>query len=557
MPSPTRLESSHPAAGPSPAGQAPSGSGRRLRSTRGWLTLGATLVAGAALAACGSSSGSATSTSGPSSGSSSGSSGTVDPSGVLKYGVDLDNTFSGTFDPGQSTNDCSYTEYTALYNSLLAPANDAVLPSEAVSYTSTPTTITFHLRPGATFSNGTPVTASAVEASINHIKTSPFRFSLTYIQSIQVVNPTTVTFTLTKPVAGDVLWAMTYIDGMVMDPAAIPNAGTSPIGSGPFTLSSYQQGSSMVLKANPNYWDKSAYKLGGVDFVQVSAGPQEVSALETGAVDMLAVEPEDYASVEHLPGIGIATTRSSDYLLMQTRQNAAPFNDPKVRAALEYAVDRNAINEAVFSGLGEPAFQPFPSWSVAYNPSVGNKYTYQPAKAKAMLAAAGHPGGIDFSLVIPGGSATFSRTAQILQAEMAPAGFHMTIQQVNPTDLVTEVYLHDQGDAVLDEELTNGPDWANNFEGEYTGVGFEDQHLGTTNPTLTPLIEQALTSLSPSVQGPPMRQASQIAMATGTEVPLIFEPSVIAYNESRVGGHVVAPIGQCRSNLAGIYIKKG
>jgi peptide/nickel transport system substrate-binding protein len=519
------------------------------------LAVGATLVAGAALAACGSSSGSSSTTTGGSGSSTSG--GAVDPTGILKYGVDLDETFSGTFDPGQSTNDCSYTEYTTLYNSLLSPGNDSVGPLAAASYTSTPESITFHLQPGATFSDGTPVTAAAVEASIDHIRTSPLRFSLTYIKSVQVVNPTTVTFTLTKPVAGDVLWAMTYIDGMVMDPASIPTASTKPVGSGPFTLSSYQQGSSMLVKANPTYWDKSAYKLGGVDFVQVSAGPQEVSALETGAVDMLAVQPEDYAAVKQLPNIGIATTRSADYLLMQTRQNAAPFNDAKVRAALEYAIDRNAINSAVFSGLGEPAFQPFPSWSPAYNPSVGNSYTYQPAKAKAMLAAAGHPHGLSFTLVIPGGSATFSRTAQIMQAEMAPAGFHMSIEQVNGADLITQVYLHDEGDAVLDEELTNGPDWANNFESEYTGVGFEGQHLGTTNPTLTPYVEQALTSLSPSVQGPPMRQASKIAMATGSEVPLVFEPSVIAYNKNRVGGKVTAPIGACRSNLAGIYIKKG
>ena len=525
--------------------------GRRRR--RNWLALGATLVAGAALAACGSS-GSASSSG---SGSSSSSSSAVDPNGVLKYGVDLDETFSGTFDPGQSTNDCSYTEYTSLYDSLLAPGNDSVSPLAAASYTDTPTSITFHLQPGATFSDGTPVTASAVQASIAHIKTSPLRFSLGYIQSVQVVNPTTVTFTLTKTVAGDVLWAMTYIDGMVMDPASIPTASTKPVGSGPFTLVNYQQGSSMVLKANPTYWDKSAYKLGGVDFVQVSAGPQQVSALETGAVDMLAVQPEDYASVRNLPNIGIATTRSADYLLMQTRQNAAPFDDPKVRAALEYAVDRSAINSAVFSGLGEPAYQPFPSWSPAYNPTVGASYTYQPAKATAMLAAAGHPNGVNFSVVIPSGSATFSRTAQIMQAEMAPAGFHMTIQQVNGADLITEVYLHGLGDAVLSEELTNGPDWANNFESEYTGVGFEGQHLGTTNATLTPLIDQALTSLSSSVQGPPMQKASQIAMATGTEVPLIFEPSVIAYNKDRVGGTVTAPIGGCRSDLAGIYIKKG
>jgi len=533
--------------------QRPRAGARRRQQT--WLALGAALIAGSSLAACGSSSPSTATTSGPSSGAS--SSGTPDPNGVVKYGVDLNETFSGTFDPAQSTNDCSYTEYTALYDSLLAPGNANVSPLLAASYTATPTSITFHLQPGAKFSNGDPVTASTVEASINHIKASPFRFSLTYIQSIQVVDPETVTFTLNKPVAGDVLWAMTYIDGMQLDPAALPTGTTVPASSGPFTLTNYQQGSSMTLKANPTYWDKSAYKLGGVQFVQVSPGPQEVSALESGAVDMLPLQPEDYTAVKALPDVGIATTQSADYLLMQTRQNQAPFNDPKVRAALEYAVDRNAINAAVFSGLGQPAFQPFPSGTAAYNKSVGQQYTYQPAKAKQMLAAAGHPNGVSFTLVFPSPSATFSRTAQILQAEMAPAGFKVTIQQVNGADLFTEVYEHGVGDAVLSEELTNGPDLANNFESEYTGVGFSGTQLGDTNPTLTPLVDQALTSLSPSVQGPPMQEASKIAMATGTEVPLIFEPSVVAYDKSRVGGNVVAPIGSCRSDLAGIYIKKG
>ncbi len=529
--------------------ETPSAPSRRRRGTsaRSWMALGTIAVVGSAMAVAA-----------PASAFAASGGNSVNPNGVLKYGVDLDETFSGTFDPASSSNDCSYTEYTTLYDSLLSPGSNKVSPLLAASYTSTPTSITFHLRPGATFSNGNPVTAATVAASIDHIKVSPYRFSLSYIQSVQVVDPETVTFQLNKPVAGDVLWAMTYIDGMQLDPSALPTSTTVPASSGPFTLSSYQQGSSLVVKANPKYWNKSAYKLGGVNFVQVSAGPQQVSALESGAVDMLALQPEDYAAVKALPNIATSTTLSSDYLLIQTRQNAAPFNDPKVRAAMEYAVDRKAINQAVFSGLGQPAFQPFQAGSAAFNKSVGDKYTYQPKKAKALLAAAGHPNGLKFTLVIPGGSSTFSRTAQIMQAEMAAAGFHVTIQQVNGADLFTEVYLHGVGDAVLSEELTNGPDLANNFESEYTGVGFAGKQLGTTNATLTPLVNSALTSLSPAVQGPPLQKASAIAMATGTEVPLIFEPSVVAYNKSRVGGTVVAPIGGCRSpNLVGVYIKKG
>ena len=86
--------------------------------------------------------------------------------------------------------------------------------------------------------------------------------------------------------------------------------------------------------------------------------------------------------------------------------------------------------------------------------------------------------------------------------------------------------------------------------------GFPANELGSVNPALTPLIEQANASLSPSLQGPLMQQIDKTVIQQGLLVPIDFMPSIVAYNKNRVGGKVVAPIGQCRSNLAGIYIKK-
>ena len=70
---------------------------------------------------------------------------------------------------------------------------------------------------------------------------------------------------------------------MVMAPSSIATAATKPIGAGPFMLKSYQPGAEIALVANKKYWDKSAYKLGGVDFVQLTAGPQAIGALIAGA----------------------------------------------------------------------------------------------------------------------------------------------------------------------------------------------------------------------------------------------------------------------------------
>jgi peptide/nickel transport system substrate-binding protein len=478
--------------------------------------------------------------------------------GVLKYGVDLNNAFSNDFDPGTGTNDCSFTELANIYQSVAVPGQYAISGGVAQSWSvsDNATTVTLHIRPDMVFSNGDPVTAADVQASLEHIKKSPLRSSLSAIQTMTVTGPDTLVIQLNRPTAGDFMWAMTYIDGMVMDPTSIASASTNPVGAGPFTLKSYQQGSSMLLVKNPRYWNSQAYPLSAVDFVEVTNGPQAVSALTSGAVDMIQIDPQQYSEVKHDPSIGVSITPSYDYIVLQTRNNEAPFDNQAVRAALQYALDRSVINKVVFAGVGRPAYQPFPTNSPGYNKTVGNRYVYNPHKAKAMLAAAGYPHGVSFKLYVPSGDTTFQRLATVLQSEMAAGGFNVNLQLIPGSDILTDVYIKKEGNALLSAELTNGPDISNSFESEYEPTGFGAQFLGTLDQAITPDIQAANASLSPSLQGPLMKKVGATVMSQGLETPIEFEPSIIAYNKSRVGGKVVAPIGQCRSNLAGIYVKK-
>ena len=154
-----------------------------------------------------------------------------------------------------------------------------------------------------------------------------------------------------------------------------------------------------------------------------------------------------------------------------------------MRSALEYAVDRAALNKVVFDGLGEPAYQTVPSWSPGYSKSLGSSDAYNPAKAKAMLKAAGYPKGVKFNLIIPAGDATFARAAALLQAELASAGFTANLQQIPGADFLTDVYIKKQGDAVLSEQLSNGPDLTNSFEALFESSGFVANALGAVNPT--------------------------------------------------------------------------
>ncbi|MHB1582542.1 MAG: ABC transporter substrate-binding protein [Acidimicrobiales bacterium] len=489
----------------------------------------------------------------------------ANPHGVLTYGFDLNNEFSNNFDPGDpQSNDCSYTVLANIYQSMTVPGNYQVTGGVAQSWTvsNNSSLITFHLRPGMVFSNGQPVTAADVKASMEHIEKSPLRSSLTAIASIATPNPETVVVTLNRPTAGDFLWAMSYLDGSVM-PASLATgdglhdaAVLHPIGAGPFMLKSYSQGASIDLVKNPRYWDSKAYPLGGVNFVELTNGPQAVTALTSGAVDMIQVEPENYPQLKHDANVGISVTKSYDSMAIELRQNTGPFTNEKVRAALEYAVDRVALNKVVFDGLGQPAYQSVPSWSPGYSKSLGAFDAYNPAKAKAMLKAAGYPHGVKFSMIMPSGDATFARAAALVQSEMAKAGFDASLQQIPGSDFLVDVYIKGEGDALLTLLLSNGADITNTFESMFESTGFQASRLGMVNNTVAPLIEKANSSLSPSVQGPLMQQIDQTVLKQGLVVPLVFEPSIVAYNKQRVGGNVVAPIGQCRSNLAGIYIKK-
>ena len=164
--------------------------------------------------------------------------------------------------------------------------------------------------------------------------------------------------------------------------------------------------------------------------------------------------------------------------------------------------------------------------------------------------------GISFTLEVPSGDPSFAQLSQLIQQEATSAGFTVKLQEVDPADLLTDVYIKGEGDAVLTEQLSNGPDLANNFENEFLPIGFLTQHFGTANPLLAPVHQASTPVRDRPAAGAVHAEGWALAMSIGAEVPLIFQPSLVGYNKNVVGGTVQAPIGQCHTNLAGIYIKK-
>ena len=486
--------------------------------------------------------------------------GTPDPNGALKYGVDFPKEFTpNSFDPAQSLNACDKVDQGLVYDSLteLSPTGQ-LEPGLAQSWDFTPggSTLTLHLRPNVKFSDGTPVDATAVKAAILHNKTSPLRTSLSVIQSITVVDPLTLTLNLSSPTPADLLYAFNDLDGYIADPAN-PNAlSKHPVGSGPYVLVS-SSASEIVLKKNPDYWNASAYQPEEIDFIQVGTGPPSVAALEAGTIDMTQFQPESLATVKADSSLGYAVQPSHEFLTIQFRLDTPPVNNQLVRQAVNYAINRNEINNVVLAGTGRVTDETFASdQPVAFNPSVADEYPYDPAKAKQLLAQAGYPHGVTVTMVIPAGVTLSDREAPLLKNEMAPAGIDLKIVSVNPASLLSNFYEHKQNDSIT-LPYPAEEEYARELYDQFGAKGFTAALTGSVQGgQYEQLLIQGQGTLDPATLKPIMQQAAAITTDKALEAPIAFMAQMMAWNGSRIGGTPVPGGDPCRPVFTGFYVKK-
>ncbi len=486
--------------------------------------------------------------------------GTPDPNGVLRYGVDFPKEFTpNSFDPGQSLNSCDKVDQGLIYDSLtqLSPTGQ-LEPGLAQSWDFTPggNTLTLHLRPGVKFSNGDPVDATAVKAAILHNKTSPLRTSLEVIQGITVVDPLTLTLNLNMPTPADLLYAFNDLDGYITDPANVNTLAKQPVGSGPYTLVS-ANASEIVLKKNPNYWNAAAYQPAEIDFIQAEQGPPSIAALEAGTIDMTQFEPESLSTVKANSSLGYALQPSHEFLTMQFRLDTPPVNNQLVRQAINYAINRQEINNVVLAGTGRVTDETFsPDQTVAFNPSVANEYTYNPGKAKQLLAQAGYPKGVTVTLVIPAGVALSNREAPLLKNEMAPAGINLNIISVDPGSLLTDFYLHKQNDSIT-LPYPAEEEYARELYDQFGAKGFTAILTGSVQGgQYEQMLIQGQGTLDNATLKPIMQQAAAITTDKALEAPIAFMAQMSAWNGSKVGGTPSAGSDPCRPVFTGLYVKK-
>lgn len=482
--------------------------------------------------------------------------GKPDPNGVLDVGYDFSSEFTNTFDPAQSKSECDSLVTEQIYGLLLTRnAQDQVEPGLAQSWTLGPDSLTLDLRPGLRFSDGEPYDATAVRDGLLHNASNTMFTELHAISGIDVLDPTSLKINLTDNSGVRLLYALTQSSGEIPAPSTLGGSFAKPIGAGPFEFVSYSDDSQLDLRRDPTYWDTSAYRIGGVDFVQVGAGAPSVLALRSGSVDFVRLQPDSYSAVAGNPQFDTASRPSSDYLQIEFRF-AGPFSNVLVRQAVNLAIDRQQINEVVLAGKGEVATQPFPPSSPVSVPGLVGSNHYDPALARRLLAQAGYPHGFSFTLVIPGGGISLEEElATLVQADLADVGITVHVQRELGSDLYTSFLVDKQGNALAAEQTDNP--YPPLLLGQFASNDFAAVQLNAVNPTVNRLLSEADDSTDLATIDALGRQGNEVDVDQALEVPIAFIPQMVAWNASVVGGNPQAPLNTCApDDLAGVTVTK-
>lgn len=311
------------------------------------------------------------------------------------------------------------------------------------------TTLIYKLNPGIKWqnvepTNGRALTAEDIAANFERMVTNQpdyvLRPMFSMVDSVDASDEVTVTVRLSEPY-GQFVSNTADIWAKVIPPELYDGdqAKVRPVGSGPFIFESAQQGVGQTLERNPEYFREGQPYVDGVDFSLVSDGAVRAASFRAGDLDTLigAATPimedlkNDYTDATYNTRFGVMNP-------LMINNSVEPFNDPRVRQAIYYAIDPALIIQLQFQGLGQIG-QPLPVWLSRYNLAEEEIPQRDIQKSKELLAAAGYPDGFSFTnKTFQTGTQGFG-TLQVQQS-LQEAGIEMQNQEMEWADWRRNVY---------------------------------------------------------------------------------------------------------------------
>ncbi|MGD1883283.1 MAG: ABC transporter substrate-binding protein [Paracoccaceae bacterium] len=344
-------------------------------------------------------------------------------------------------DPDQSRTFVGRIVYASLCDKLVDITPDLeIIPQLATSWetASDGMSVTFQLREGVIFHDGTPFNAEAVAANIERSQTldeSRRKSELKSITSTEVLGDYEIKMNLGGADA-TLLAQLADRAGMMMSPTAAAEAGAdfglNPVCSGPFSFTERVAQDKIVLTRFADYWNADEIAFDSVTFLPIPDTTVRLANLQSGDIDMLErLAATDLAQAEADADLVVQSAVSLGYQgitfnISNGARGDNPWgNDKRLRQALSHAIDREALNQVVFEGAFAPGNQAFPPTSPWYNQSLPVP-PRDIEKAKTLLAEAGFPDGLELEVQVPNSTEPLA-VMQVVQAMAAEAGIQIKL----------------------------------------------------------------------------------------------------------------------------------
>lgn len=356
--------------------------------------------------------------------------------------VVIDRTLdSETLDPVMTANNCDIWVLNMMVEGLVTSSDDGkeVIPAVADSWTVSDDnlTYTFHIRDGIKFSDGNPVTAEDCVFSVQRAKDAdgPWLGMLDMVDTIEDGGDGTVVIKLKEP-SPSFLATLAMFDCGILEKSYVDSVGDEglaekPIGTGPFMLKEWAKGDKMVFVKNPYYWEEGKPMVDEIDFDVVADDNTAIMQLESGQVDAVEGIPFNrVAEVDGMDGISVTRFESTNIKFLLINCQGEITKNKEVRQALALAMDKSAINTAVYSGEGVLA-ETFLSPAIPYSYQDLPATTVDIDKAKSLLADAGYPDGFELTVQVGSGDTSILQTATLIQQQWKEIGVTLNIEQID------------------------------------------------------------------------------------------------------------------------------
>jgi peptide/nickel transport system substrate-binding protein len=304
----------------------------------------------------------------------------------------------------------------------------------------------------------------------------------------------------------------------------------NPIGAGPFTLTEWTPGQTMSLAKNPTYWDADSILVGGIDMINVPPTNDQaaVSALNAEQIDWVRLA----TAVLDAAGGNTEVVSTADPLqLMQALicKSNAPVDSVEFRQAMNYAIDRELIIDALFGGNGAPAWDLWPEGHALHNPELTEHYAFNQERARELITESGVT---DPSIsIIPIPAAGGPETAAVIQQQLGEVGINVEI--IPTTNFVEDFLINNGADLGIVPRSVGSRNKLDNFSGETAGNACQ-----YSDPELDALVAEIRLVSDASDEGQQLWYDIQdVVVGDALSLLVMFVESVYGILPERVGGY--------------------